>query len=822
MKLSIAWIFEHIKAVDWHKINLAELVAKFNQITAEIENCESLKLSLENFTIVEILTENRFFSAELSLDLELPARTQLKVGELYLACKNISSSSSANHSTNNIGNNKYKWASLTDLGSTKDGLLTPVSCAIELRAGLWKAKIIWQDAILEIDNKSITHRPDLWGHRGIAREIAAIYDFELKDINEFINKIPVLQNLKNSKQEKLNFGCQKFSSYLITHTENPATDLFQAFMLARLDQKPIRLLVDLTNYVMLDLGQPMHVFDADKLVSNSVGVRYAHAGEQLELLDDQKINLLHSDLVITSGDQPVSLAAIMGGKNSGISEITNSILLEAANFEAGVIRRTAVRLKLRTEASTRFEKSLDPAQTELAIERYVKLLIDLNVNYQAAKFINSSNNSFNNNNSTEPKDATSCPDRVLKVTHDFIEQRLGITLKPEFVQATLTKLGFGVTQELMPELADKDSKSALLYIISVPSYRVSKDISLPEDIVEEVGRFYGYSNIPAQLPAKALIPFNNQRVYNLRKIKQLLATTGQMHEVNNYPFFDEQFLRELQWLPADKTYIQVDNPVSENWCRLVTSLVPHLIKSAYQNLNTGVDQLNFFECNKTWILETPQKAQESFSLAGIIATTKINRKNINHNNFYELKNIFTQLFKLLKLEINWELVLASELNSLPAWYDPAQTVVLVHKVNNNNYKIGLVGKLVPEFWAKLSDTELEGLVFELNLDYLLDYNAPAEKFVPISKYQINYLDVTVLVAPKLTLAQLTEVIKVAHSLIQSVELIDSFTKPEWQGQRALTFRYKFVDPQKTLVKAEIEQIQAQVVGALKNLGVEIR
>jgi phenylalanyl-tRNA synthetase beta chain len=888
MKLSIAWIFEHIKAVDWSKLDLTQLVAKFNQITAEIESCESLKLNSESFTIVEILADHRFFSAELNLELELSARANLKVGELYLACKNISSSNSDNHSTDNTNNN-YKWASLADLGSTKDGLLTAVSCAAELRAGLWKAKVVWQDAILEIDNKSITHRPDLWGHRGIAREIAAIYDLELKELDEFITKIPVEQSvsqieipteipgLNNLTQENLdrqtnlqtvslkNIGCQKFSSYLITHTENSATDLFQAFMLARLDYKPIRLLVDLTNYVMLDLGQPMHAFDADKLISNSACVRYARTGEQLELLDDQKISLLDSDLVVVSGDQPVSLGAIMGGKNSGISSDTSSVLLEAANFAAGVIRRTAGRLKLRTEASARFEKSLAPEQTELAIERYLRLLIDLKVNYQAAKFINSSNsnstnNSFNNTvNSIERPNSKTDSNREIKVSHDFIEQRLGVTLTTEFITKILTKLGFAVTQEFIPEfisntqnfanntnhnpeLTIKDSKrtNTLLYTITVPSYRVIKDISLPEDIVEEVGRFYGYDNIPAQLPTKALIPFDNQRVYNLRKIKQLLATTGQMHEVNSYPFFDEQFLRELQWQPLDKTYIQVDSPVSENWCRLVTSLVPHLIKTVYQNLNTGVDYFNFFECNKTWVLETSQKAQENFSLAGIVATTKINRKNINNNNFYELKNIFTQLFKLLKLEISWELVSASELNNLPAWYDPTQTAVLVHKVNNsnstnshtsngdasnnnfNNYKLGLIGKLNSKFWNKLSDTELDGLIFELDLDYLLNYSAPTKKFVPISKYQISYLDITVLAAQELTMAQLSQAIFSAHNVIRSVELIDSFAKPEWQGQRALTFRYKFLDSQKTLVKAEIDQVQLQVTSALKNLGVEIR
>ncbi|HLB94340.1 MAG TPA: phenylalanine--tRNA ligase subunit beta [Candidatus Babeliales bacterium] len=847
MKLSVAWIFEHIKAVDWSKLDLTELVTKFNQITAEIESCASLELSPEHFTLVEVLADQKIFSPELNLNLELPARANLKIGELYLACKNIN-------------NHKYKWASLADLGSTKDGLLTAVSCPENLRTGGWKSKVVWQDAILEIDNKSITHRPDLWCHRGIAREIAAIYGFELRELSEFVTKIPVVQVspdnldselLVNKQDLELVVGCQKFSSYLINYTENPATDLAQAFMLARLDYKPIRLLVDLTNYVMLDLGQPMHAFDADKLVSDSVQVRYARAGEQLELLDDQKINLENTDLIITSGDQPVSLAAIMGGKNSGISNHTSRVLLEAANFASGVIRRTAVRLKLRTEASARFEKSLDPGQTELAIERYLKLLIDLKINYQAAKFINSStsaNNNVNNTvNTSEYPSSKNYNNREIKVTHAFIEQRLGVTLKPEFVQATLSKLGFGVAQEFIsvlesnaktitnntknnPELAVKDSQSALLYTIAVPSYRVTKDISLPEDIVEEVGRFYGYGNIAAQLPTKALIPFNNQRVYNLRKIKQLLATTGQMHEVNNYPFFDEQFLHELQWQPRDHSYVQVDSPVSENWSRLVTALVPHLIKNVYQNLNTGVDYFNFFECNKTWDLKNQQKAQENFSLAGVVATTKINRKNFNNHSFYELKAILTQLFKLLKLEVSWELIPVSALNNLPAWYDPAQTAVLISKTNHssavnsnfNNYKLGLVGKLNSKFWANLSDTELDGLIFELDLDYLLNYSAPIEKFVPISKYQISYLDVTVLVAPELTMAQLIQTIQTAHSLIQSVELIDSFTKPEWQGQRALTFRYKFLDPQKTLVKAEIEQIQAQVISALQQLGVEIR
>ncbi|HLB40458.1 MAG TPA: hypothetical protein VJJ83_01585, partial [Candidatus Babeliales bacterium] len=382
--------------------------------------------------------------------------------------------------------------------------------------------------------------------------------------------------------------------------------------------------------------------------------------------------------------------------------------------------------------------------------------------------------------------------------------KLGVSLTPEFVQQTLTKLGFTVAQ------------TGSDYLVTVPSYRATKDVSLPIDIIEELARFYGYSKLPVVLPTKLMVPHANQRVYSLRKVKQLLATVGQLHEVQTYPFFDEQFLQELQWQPPAQNAIRVQSPVSANWSRLATTLVPNLVKCVLQNLNTGATALNFFECNPTWdLIQTATGATpvERLTLTSVWFTPA----KAPMTDFYRVKQVLAQLFDLLALPITWTLV-DNQSGALPAWYLCEQTAQIWHGAQ----LLGYCGALNPAFMAPVLKTKFSGYVCELDLDYLLDYVPELTPFKPLSKYQSSYLDVSLLVPDSLAVQQLEQTIAQAHHLIVQVQLIDSFVKPEWQNQRALTFRYKLVDQQKTMVKAEIDQAQQAVEQGLRALGAQVR
>lgn len=771
MKLSISWIFDHINA-DWRKIDIQKLVDKFNRTTAEIEGFEKVTTDISNFSLVEVkqLDPVIAYNYELKKDIELPKRNDLKVGLGYLVKK---------------VNGQYDWVSLVDLGSAKEGLLNAIYISDTDKPGNWKKHFESEDYILELDNKSITHRPDMWGHRGFAREVAAILDLDLKPIENFIQSIPT-HNFDYSAQATKSFpfkleikdkeACKRFAAFYVNKIENRASALWMATRLARVDSKPIDMVVDVTNYVMLDLSQPMHAFDFKKIKNKKIVPRFAKAGEKITLLDGETITLTKNDLVITDEDSPIALAGIMGGSETAVDSKTDSLLIESANFDASTIRRASVRFKKRTEASARFEKTLDPNQNITAIERFVRLLIDDKINFEYSNEIISLG--------SVPKEKT------INVEHDFIEKRLGLKIQSKDIIKILNKLGFGVTQ--------KDN----IYTITVPTYRGTKDVDIPEDIVEEVGRFIGYDNIPFNLPSKQMSPSDFSWIDKILAVKEHLAFANAMHEVRNYPFYDESFLRELNFEPD--AAIDVVSPISENWRRLVTSLVPHLLKNVQQNL--PADQLRFFEWARIWHKVSPNDASEVKSLAGVFFD-----KN-KQPDFYEIKSYLTALFKQLHIDVDW--VKADD--KLAPWYSSYQTAYLM----NGNKKIGIAGVASTSFLSKIA--EGYAFIFELDGEFILEYKETINKFKPLPKYPPVLLDISMFVPLKVTVNEAEEVIKKSDNRIKEVELLDVFTKEEWQDKKSLAFRYCLIDEAKTLTKNEIDEAINKVQKAVEKVGATVR
>lgn len=787
MKISISWVFDHIDG-DWKSIDIQDLVKKLNKTTVEIESFRKISLDLNHFLIANVKTieeENIIlYCPEINKEIELPKRTSIKNGASYLIFKN---------------EHNFRWAQLNDLGSEKELTLPEIFMEEKLQSGKWKDSFEDTDYILELDNIAITHRPDLWGHRGFAREIAAILNIPLKPVENLISKKVVnnfdrayLQSNPNnpfySAIENPEI-CKRFASFYINSIENKPSLLWMINRLAKVDSKPINVIVDTTNYVMFDLSQPMHAFDATKIKNKNLTVRLAKESEELTLLDNELIKLTNKDLIISDSQGPISLAGIMGGKYSEVDENTKSIVLESANFDAASIRKSSQRFKKRTESSTRFEKSLDPNQNIIAIERFLKILHDSSINMHVSESIISLGK--------ETKE------KVINIKHDFIQKRLGVELQLNFVVKTLKKLEFGVIQ--------KDLSS---YEILIPTFRGSKDVFLPEDIIEEIGRYFGYDNIPFVLPTKPTNTNNLNPIMVERKAKLSMAQSCQMHEVQNYPFYDEEFLKELNWTPADS--ISVINPVSENWKQLVTSLVPHLMKNVKHNL-TKSDDLRFFEWNRIWL---PNNSDEKFvekkSLAGIFFNQK---KSIN---FYEAKNNLNNLFEIIDISINWSK--PENINS--PWYDKNQTADLIYE----DKKIGIAGKISTDFLSKIVPGDLtaqalskfDAFIFEIDADFLLAYKPEIKKFKPLAKYPSVWLDISFFVSLKLTVDELSKIISKADSRIYKVELIDSFEKDEWGNKKSLTIRYYIVDEEKTMTKQEIDESMDNVKKALEKIGAQLR
>lgn len=786
MKISIAWVFDHIDA-DSNKLDIAKLAEQFIQTTAEIDRVYKIEIDTRNLTCAQVTSVAdviTLHSPELNKDFVLPTRPDAHKDAWFL----IRTAP------------EVRWATLEDLASGKEGLVPSIYLDQSLMDGSWKSALHTTDYIFEIDNKSINHRPDLWGHRGIAREMAAMLGLKLKPLDSMLAPVEVIQygNSAPATEDqpiaitlKEPEKCFRFAGWYVRNVENRPSDLFMAARLARVDGRPINAIVDATNYAMFDVGHPMHAFDAQALASKSIEVRDAQKGEKIRLLDGEELTLTPDDLVVSTQKGPVALTGIMGGLASAVTSQTKELLLEAACFDAAMIRKTAERAKKRTEASTRFEKSLDPNNNLNVVQRFGQLLQDMKVPHRMGSTLSSLG---------EPAVSP-----VLKVEHAYIESRLGVTLAPTQVIDLLQRVDFKVTFS--------GTNADGIYEITVPTFRATKDIQGKQDIVEEVGRLFGYKNITPVLPQFALKPAD-LHVYNqTKKIKDTCAFVASMREVASYNFFDEAFIQSLGWDPG-KT-LAVRSPVSQNWQRLVTTLVPNLLKGIQEN-SADCDQLRFFELAAVY---TPAKEiKESKHLAGILFEKK---KDLS---FYDGKAVLNTLFERLELPVTWAKIDAQEIHGRrpdealkgEVWFTPYQTAHIKH----GDVVIGIAGMMSQTFLHKM--TEGNAFVFELDADFLLAYHAPIKKFEALPKFQPNIRDMSLLLPASETVAAVTALIAHADSRIHDVVLIDYLEKKEWADKKGATFRFTIRQDEKTLTKPEIDAIVHAVAQAVTARGAIVR
>lgn len=775
MKISLNWVFDHIKG-DTQKVAIVDLVDRFIKTTAEIDGWQKVTLPVEKVTLVQAISVVgdvvHVMSPEYKKEYVVPFRSDIVVGLWYLI----------EHSDNSA-----VWAKITTLGGVKDTLLPAIDVDEALRAGGWKSSVELDDYILDVDNKSINHRPDLWGHRGIAREIAAIFDLELLSLNNFITQKQSIDSGESGKTGPFSVSidssvCKRFSALYIDKVVSRPSSLAMVIRLSRLDSRSIDYLVDCTNYVMLDLGQPMHAFDADLLPAKNIAVRRAHAKEKLLLLDGETLELTSHDVVIADGDRAVSLAGVMGGAATGINQKTCSVFLESANFDATTIRRMAARHKKRSEASMRFEKSLDPYSTVDAIGRFLFLLDTAHISYSTdASCIN-----LGDLPSIEP----------LLVAHTLIENRLGVSVKSEKIIAILEKISFAVKSIV--------KNNEQWYEIAPPSFRVTKDIKIAEDIIEEIGRYVGYDEIQPVMPAFNREPSDLHNTYTVRALKHLLSSGLLMRELYGYSFFDESFLRTISWQPTH--CVDIKNPISENYTRMVTTLQPHLLKAVGEN-SIHHASLRFYEWARVWSLDKDVMSEKK-SLSGIFFERE---KNFD---FYDGKALLTQIFDELHLSVTWK---KPESIMFP-WLSQHQAASLWH----NDVCIGTAGMVENIIINELSVAGGAAFLFELDGDCLLNYKRPVVRFIPLPKYPSVKRDVSMMVSLSSTTDILADLIKKSDARITAVTLLDFFTKSEWQDQKAMTFHVEIRDNEKTLEHDEVEAIWSSVIARLQTYGASIR
>ena len=771
MKLSLAWIFDHIDA-DLSRQNIDEIVAKFNEVSAEIDGVHHITYNLETMFVGQIkeatATDINVFIPEQNISAKLPLRDDITQNSTHPAehVYVIKKTSEG-----------FDWVTHVDFKQERATPVPVLSLSVEHHKGSWRSLVSTTDTILDVDNKTITHRPDMWGHRGFAREIAAFMNLPLKDTSSLLVDLE-----KISTNEKSQFSCKvetphckRFTLAHISHIKNAPSDFKMAFRLMRAGMRVFSAIVDLTNYVMLDWAQPMHAYDATKVPQNTFIVRNARPDEEFVLLDGTTRQLSESDILIATPTTSLCLGGIKGGRDSGITSNTSSVALEAGNFDATTIRKTAFKLNLRTEAAARFEKTPSTEQTREAIARFLYLANSIGL---------------------EPKVSGAIIDiqaqpyqtKIIKLLHKDIESKMGITLAHEQIVSYLDKLGFKVTRSA-------SSPESMLYEIEVPHWRASKDVAIAEDIIEEIARMYGFNSIPLSLPVRSTPPPAMTHLIHERHIKRLLAQSG-MIEQKNYMYYDKRFTDQLKL--DTSTCLSIINPVSDNLSLLASSLVPGLLKNIEDNVNE-YDDLSFFEINATW--EPKENAHlEKQRLAGIFFSR---RSTVD---FFEKKNICSQLFELANLhDIIWKT------DAIPQhpWLDTNRTAT----VWNGTTPCGYAGFVKTEFLQQLTGIlpESSALIFDFDYELLKNPINHIVKFKSLSKYQASYFDVSMLVPANVSYKFITDNLSTIDTSLAEVRLLDSFTKKDWIGKRSLTFRCKILDHQRTMTRDEIDVVYAKVV-----------
>ena len=480
-------------------------------------------------------------------------------------------------------------------------------------------------------------------------------------------------------------------------------------------------------------------------------------------------------MIIASPSKFLCLAGIKGGQDSGISDSTTSMVLESAAFDATTIRKTAFRTNLRTDAAARNEKTLSTEFPSEVIARFIYLAKALELDPQI-------NSPLIDIRSTPYKKT------VISLLHSDIERKMGISLPKEQITSTLSKLGFTITSSAQPE-------NNTLYTIEVPHWRASKDIAISEDIIEEIARMYGFNTIPLSLPVRSAPPACMTTLIHERTLKRTLAQAGLM-EQKNYMYYDKRFTDQLNLDTAH--CLTIINPVSDHLSRLADSLIPGLLKNVEDNINE-FDDLSFFEINATWQPLTSATHQEQQRLAGIFFSRRAPL------NFYEKKALCSKLFSQSNLfDITWK---TDELPTNP-WVDPTQHATIW----NGSTRIGSMGFVKHAFLKQLTGVlpESSAIVFDFDYELLKNPTHHIVAFKPISRYQANYIDISLLVPPQVTYAFITQNLASLDTAIVETRLLDSFSKKEWSGKRSLTFRCKILNHQQTMTREDIDAVYAKV------------
>jgi len=656
---------------------------------------------------------------------------------------------------------------------------------LDAKPGDQLAKVLGlNDTIIEFDNKSLTHRPDLWGHRGMARELSAVMGGKFTDKNPQL-KIPAKGDQANIKVENPEL-CPRYMGVIIKGVKVAESPEWLKNRLLATDHSIISNIVDISNYVMEEIGQPLHTFDL-KQIEGGIIVRNATKGETITTLDGDKKELDENMLLIADEKKPLAIAGVMGGMHSGITDDTVDILIESANFDPTSVRQTSTKLGLRTDSVQRFEKSLDPDQCELALLRAIELILELCPGAVVAGPITD----VANYTKHEP---------IVNVVVKRISKKIGVKIPAPEMAAYLEMLSF--------EITDKVTDSTKEFKVKIPSFRATKDVDIEEDIVEEVARMYGYENIPAIVPElHAKVPMPNLERTHKHDTRMLMAHALAVSETYNYSFYSEDTIQQYGLDPS--LHLKLKNYLSEEQSHLRTSLIPNLVRSLREAVKHEATP-RLFELGRVYLKSGEFMPDEQKHLAVAAHVPK----GVD-NAFAHMKGILDQYVELF----NADKVLVIENREVRDYMHPQQNAAIVLR----GKQIGSIFTLHPA----ISEAEgFEGRVvcFELNFSLLSVARKLVKKYEMPSKFPAIEFDISVLVDKKTAIGKLeTELRKALPDTLKRVNLFDFYEGDKIaEDKKSLAFRLTLQAEDRTLTSADLEEAQKLAWKSLEKSGGIIR
>ncbi len=677
---------------------------------------------------------------------------------------------------------------------------------VDAKAGEYFADVYkLNDHIVDIENKMFTHRPDCFGELGVAREVAGICHLQFNSPDWYLKPL----DIKTSSKVKVEIDNRlpklvpRFMAVAISGIDGgQSSPLWLQTYLSRVGIRPINLIVDVSNYMMMLTGQPLHAYDLDKLLklddstTAKLVVRYPNEGENLTLLDGKEISPGPKDIVITSKDKIIGLAGIKGGKETEVSEKTKNILLECANFDMYAVRKTGMNLGQFSDAFTRFTKGQSPLQNDRVLAKTADMICQLSDGEISSPIIDD-----------DHTDLIDRPHKDVKVNVDFINSRLGLKLSPNDIKQLLENVEFEV---------DTNENSLT---IKVPFWR--QDIELAEDIVEEVGRLYGYHKLPLHLPKRSIEPAKTDRAWSVKsKIRQILSSGG-ANELLTYSFIHEKLITTAG--QDNKSAFKIANALSPDLQYYRLSLLPSLLDRVHQNIKAGTKEFSIFEINPVHIKGAEDKKDpnlpKEFPHLGLVFASEDKLAKSNYTGAPYYQTLMYLDYLMAKLSINYSVQVFSKkdirgsMDELAKTFEPKRSALISIKDNI----VGLIGEPKADIKKGLKLPDYVSM-FELDLTLIIN-SLNKSNYKELSHYPRLEQDICLRVEKDISYGK---VYGLAYSVIEksvgengyfNLTPVDIYINPKDNTHKQITLRLSISSYQKTMTDSE-------VVNILKDVGNE--